>query len=66
MVRVSRGKAAVTSDDRHPVDELAEEFAHRIRSGESPEIDEYCRKHPEHSAMIRAVFPSIALVERPV
>lgn len=52
------------SDDRHPVDYLAEEFAERIRNGESPQIDEYCGKYPEHAEMIRAVFPSVLLVER--
>ncbi|MDA1230412.1 MAG: serine/threonine-protein kinase, partial [Planctomycetota bacterium] len=51
-------------DDRHPVDLLAEEFAERIRAGESPHIEEYCRIHPEHADMIRSVFPSIQMVER--
>ena len=51
-------------DDRHPVDHLAEEFAARIRAGESPQIEEYCRAHPEHADMIRSVFPSIQMVER--
>ena len=51
-------------DDRHPVDHLAEEFAGRIRAGESPQIEEYCRTHPEHADMIRSVFPSIQMVER--
>lgn len=51
-------------DDRHPVDLLAEEFAERIRAGESPQIEEYCRTHPEHADMIRSVFPSIQMVER--
>ena len=54
----------VPEDEQHPVDQLAEEFAERIRSGESPQIDEYCGSHPEHAEMIRAVFPSIQMVER--
>lgn len=51
-------------DARHPVDLLAEEFAERIRAGERPQIDEYCGTYPEHSEMIRSVFPSILMVER--
>jgi len=51
-------------DDRHPVDQLAEEFAERIRAGENPQIDEYCQTYPEHAEMIRSVFPSIQVIER--
>ena len=51
-------------DERHPVDQLAEEFSERIRAGESPQIEEYCASYPEHADMIRAVFPSIQMVER--
>jgi len=53
-----------TSDDRHPVDLLAEEFADRIRAGQNPKIEEYATKYPEHADLIRSVFPSIAMVER--
>ena len=52
------------TDDRHPVDLLAEEFANRISSGENPSIDEYTSKYPEHADLIRSVFPSIAMVQR--
>ncbi len=51
-------------DVRHPVDQLAEEFAERIRAGERPEIADYCQTYPEHADMIRSVFPSIQMVER--
>ncbi len=51
-------------DDQHPVDLLAEEFAARIRAGQSPQVDEYCRTYPEHAEMIRSVFPSIQMIER--
>ena len=52
------------TDRRDPVDILAEEFAARLRAGETPSLDEYVRRCPAHAASIRAVFPSIALVER--
>ena len=53
-----------TASRRDPVDLLAEEFSARLRAGETPSIDDYVRRCPEHAASIRAVFPSIALVER--
>jgi tetratricopeptide (TPR) repeat protein len=52
------------TDQRDPVDLLAEEFAARLRAGESPSLDEYLDRCPEHAASIRAVFRSITLVER--
>ncbi|MEJ7591991.1 MAG: serine/threonine-protein kinase [Planctomycetaceae bacterium] len=54
----------LSDDDRHPVEQLAEEFAERIRAGDNPQIDDYCRNFPEHADMIRSVFPSIQMVER--
>ncbi|MDZ4848707.1 MAG: serine/threonine-protein kinase [Pirellulaceae bacterium] len=52
------------TDDRHPVDLLAEEFSDRISAGENPQIGEYIAKYPEHADLIRSVFPSIAMVQR--
>ncbi len=52
------------TDDRHPVEVLAEEYSERLRAGEKPTIDEYVLRFPEHADLIRSVLPSIALVER--
>lgn len=49
---------------RHPFEELADEFVSKLRSGESPSIEQYAESHPEHAPMIRSVFPSLAIVER--
>ncbi|MCP5068102.1 MAG: serine/threonine protein kinase [bacterium] len=49
---------------RNPVEALAEEFIARTRCGESPSIEEYVRRHPEHAAEIEALFPAALLVER--
>jgi len=54
----------LTDDDQHPVDKLAEEFAERIRAGETPHIEEYCRTYPELADTIRSVFPSVQMIER--
>ena len=52
------------TDDRHPVEVIAEEYSERLRAGEKPTIDEYVLRFPEHADLIRSVLPSIALVER--
>ena len=51
-------------DDRHPVERLADEFSARWRSGETPSIEEYERRAPEHRGMIRSLFTTIAMIER--
>ena len=52
------------SNERHPIEILADEFSLRLRKGEHPTIEEYALKHPEFAELIRSIFPSIALVER--
>jgi eukaryotic-like serine/threonine-protein kinase len=56
--------ASHDDEERHPVDLLAEDFSERLRRGEHPSIEEYAGSHPEHAEVIRAIFPSLALVER--
>ena len=51
-------------DTRNPVEVLAEEFVGRYRRGESPSIQEYVERHPEHAEEIDAVFQAALLVER--
>ena len=53
-----------SSDNRNPVDVLADEFAQRLRRGETPSITEYVERYTEHADEIREVFPSIALMEQ--
>jgi serine/threonine protein kinase len=50
--------------DRNPVDVIADEFAARYRKGETPSISEYTQRYPQHAAQIRALFPSVALLEQ--
>ena len=52
------------SDNRHPVEVLADEFSARWRAGETPSIDEYLLRLPEHREMIRSLFTTISLIER--
>ena len=49
---------------RHPIDELAEEFAERFRRGERPTLTEYLRRYPELADEIREVFPALVMMEQ--
>ena len=53
-----------SADQREPIDILAEEFAARCRAGESPSLDEYLTKYPEHAEAIQELFPSVAMLEQ--
>ncbi|MCA9158811.1 MAG: serine/threonine protein kinase, partial [Planctomycetales bacterium] len=52
------------TEPRHPVEILAEEFADRLRRGETPSIEEYAQRLPEQSDTIRKVFAPILAIER--
>lgn len=50
--------------DRHPFEELADEFVNKLRAGQSPSIEQYAQAYPQHADTIRSVFPSLVIVER--
>src|SRR5262245_26135005 len=52
-----------SSDDRDPVERLAEEFVARHRRGESPLPAEYAERHPQWADRIHALFPALLLME---
>src|SRR5262249_6496350 len=51
------------SNDRNPVEELADEFLRRQRGGERPTLEEYCRRSPELADDIRDLFPLLIRME---
>ena len=53
-----------SSAERNPVDQLAEEFAERLRSGETPSLGDYIVRFPEHGDQIRKLFPALILMEQ--
>src|SRR6266545_6212251 len=57
------GKATMLSDDRDPVDVLAEEFADRLRRGEHPSVSDYAAAHPDHADQLRELLPAVAQME---
>src|SRR6478672_11174670 len=52
-----------SSDERDPVERLAEEFVARHRRGERPSPVEYAERHPQWAGRIHALFPALLLME---
>jgi hypothetical protein len=44
--------------------DLAYEFAERLRHGERPSLQEYTDRYPELAAEIRELFPTLVIVEQ--
>jgi len=53
-----------SSAERNPVELLAEEFADRLRRGETPSLSEYLEKYPQHAKQIRKLFPALVMMEQ--
>lgn len=51
-------------DDRDPIDEVAEDYALRLRRGELPIVDDYLRRYPQHADLLRDVLPAVEMLER--
>ena len=51
------------SDDRDPVEWLAEEFVALHRRGEAPSPTEYAERYPQWAERIYALFPALLLME---
>jgi WD40 repeat protein len=52
------------SDERDPVDLLAEEFVNRLRSGQRPSVTEYADRCPQRAEDIRDLFPALVEMEQ--
>ncbi|MEM7167466.1 MAG: serine/threonine-protein kinase [Planctomycetota bacterium] len=53
-----------SSDERDPVEILAEEFSERHRRGEQPTVAEYVERYPEHADAIEDLFPMLLMMEK--
>ena len=54
---------STSSDDRNPVEVLAEEFLDRQRRGEKPSLEEYVERYPHLAGRIRVLFPALRMME---
>ena len=63
---MSTNQTTTGSDDvdRDPFEELASDFSRRLRSGETPSIEDYASSHPNLADEIRELFPTIAAMEK--
>lgn len=52
-----------TTSSRDPVELLASEFLEALRGDQSPDIEAYVKKYPEHADQIRELFPVLAALE---
>ena len=50
--------------DRDPIDQIAEEFALRVRSGEQPTVEEYAERYPQAAEKIRELLPFVEQIEQ--
>jgi serine/threonine protein kinase len=51
------------ADESLMLGQLVEDFTARVRAGQLPDLDEYARQHPELAERIRALFPTLLLLE---
>src|SRR5262245_7785684 len=45
--------------------QLADEFLERVNAGETPDVEEYARRHPEVAGFVRQMFPALLLLRVP-
>ena len=53
-----------SSDNRDPLDRMAEEFVARYRAGERPSLTEYTNRLPDRADEIRDLFPALVDLEQ--
>jgi WD40 repeat protein/serine/threonine protein kinase len=53
----------LSSDERNPVEALAEEFLERKRRGAQPTVREYLERYPDLADEIRELFPALLMME---
>jgi WD40 repeat protein/serine/threonine protein kinase len=53
-----------SSSERDPVEQLAEEFAARLRRGERPALSEYTAQYPQYAEQIQELFPALVMMEQ--
>ncbi|MGL4552478.1 MAG: serine/threonine-protein kinase, partial [Gemmataceae bacterium] len=51
-------------NDTDRIDDLAEEFARRLRAGERPDVEDYAARHPGQADEVRAALLAVEMMER--
>jgi serine/threonine protein kinase len=64
MIEPPRAKTEnASTDERDPLDVVAEEFAERCRRGEQPSLSEYLARYPHWADELRELLPAAAMME---
>ncbi|HTU18085.1 MAG TPA: serine/threonine-protein kinase [Gemmataceae bacterium] len=64
MIEQPSDKTVLAStDERDPLDLVAEEFAERCRRGEQPSVSEYLTRYPQWADELRELLPAAAMME---
>ncbi len=64
MIDLPNVKSVLAStEERDPLDLVAEEFAERCRIGEAPSLSEYLTRYPQWADELRELLPAAAMME---
>jgi serine/threonine protein kinase len=55
---------SMTDSERDPLEMLMDEYAQQCRAGQAPSISEFAGQHPEWSAQLRELLPTVARMEK--
>src|SRR5262245_39522712 len=53
-----------SSSAADPLGRIADEFVEAFRQGQSPSVEEFARRYPEHADQIRDILPALGLMEQ--
>ncbi len=64
--KVKEDTAVTRSEDSHlaSLDQIIDEILDRLRTGESPDLEDYLQRYPENASEIRDVFPALVMAEQ--
>src|SRR5262245_14839657 len=47
-----------------PLGQIADEFVDAFRQGQTPAVEDFARRYPEHAEELRDMLPALVLMER--
>ena len=62
MISAPRPRTETTSGVDHVLGALIDELTDRLQAGESVDLEAFARRHPEHEAQVRGLFPALEMM----